>query len=125
MFLLSPAGCNAATTAQIGFLELARSCELLYALSLGRACFRLKRAPKRGGGPIQIGAPLLFPGLRLCPAQARVTLGFNSAGAAIKATPIVDANDSHAMLIANGSVTDLNSQVRQDSGWILTKGGGH
>lgn len=50
--------------------------------------------------------------------QTTVTLAFNSSGAAVGYTTI-DTALTHAVLIANGTTTDLNSQIRSDSGWTL------
>ncbi len=117
MFLLSPAGCNAATTAQIG--SGAGSGVSCYTLSPWDGMLPASGRPN--GAAVQSKSGLSSSSRPAAlSSEDPVTLGFNSAGAAIGYSN-VDANDSHAVLIANGSVTDLNSQVRQDSGWTLTK----
>lgn len=51
--------------------------------------------------------------------SATVTMGFNSSGAAVGYSA-VNANETHAVLVTNGTTMDLNSQIRQDSEWTLT-----
>jgi probable HAF family extracellular repeat protein len=48
-----------------------------------------------------------------------VTLGFNSSGFAVGYTNL-HVNDSHAVSLTNKGTTDLNTEIRQDSGWTLS-----
>lgn len=51
--------------------------------------------------------------------QSTVTLAFNSSGTAVGYTS-THSNETQAVIIANGTPTDLSSQIRSDSGWTLT-----
>ncbi|HTU44711.1 MAG TPA: hypothetical protein VMF91_06595 [Bryobacteraceae bacterium] len=96
LFLLSPAACVGANTDATG------------------SCYTL--TPWQGVLPGNTGA-------NQASSSGTVTLGFNSAGVAVGSSN-VQAGAPHAIVISSGNITDLNSQVRQDSGWTLTVAAG-
>lgn len=96
LFLLSPAACAAANTDAAG------------------SCYTL--TPWQGVLPGNTGA-------NQASSSGTVTLEFNSAGVAVGSSN-VQAGAQHAIVISSGNITDLNSQIRQDSGWALTVAAG-
>src|ERR1700685_2892617 len=91
-FLLTPAACAGANTEETG------------------SCYTL--TPWQGVLPGNAGTNQVS-------GSGTVTLGFNSAGVAVGYSN-AQAGAPHAIVIANGNIADLNSQIRQDSGWTLT-----
>jgi len=124
LFLLSPTdqgGCNSGIeTAGLGTASSSEH---------GAGCYEL--SPWAGTLPISTGATyVLSPqssqsgaGFASAPLMsgnsATVTLGFNSSGFAVGYTNL-HASDSHAVSFTNRGTTDLNSEIRQDSGWTLS-----
>lgn len=94
LFLLSPAACSGAKAVETA------------------SCYTL--TPWQGALPF---------GASASPAPVRssgvMTLAFNAAGLAVGYSE-AQAGTPHAIVIANGNVTDLNTAIRSDSGWTLT-----
>lgn len=95
----------------------------------GVGCYAL--SPWAGTLPINTDATYVLspqssqsgPGFASAPLASgnspTVTLGFNSSGFAVGYTNL-HASESHAVSFTNSGTTDLNSEIRQDSGWTLS-----
>ena len=118
---------------QLFLLSLARHAGCIETAGLGSAssskrgkpCYAL--SPWAGTLPISTGAGYVLSPIgngRVSQTIASdnsgtVTLGFNSSGVAVGYTNL-GANDSRAVSFANGGTKDLNTEIRQDSGWTLS-----
>jgi probable HAF family extracellular repeat protein len=124
LFLLSPTdqgGCNSGVEAAgLGTASGSEHAVGCYALSpwagtlpvASGASYVLSPQPSQSGAGF-VSEPLTLGN------SGTVTLGFNSSGLAVGYTSL-PAGDSRAVSFMNRGTTDLNTQIRQDSGWTLS-----